>query len=210
MSPGEGAGPATDGDWRRGDARLPAGQAGPRRPSNRVCNSHRRGRGRPHSNAFVSAKRALDSHPQHPDARPRRLLRTVFSFGAALDEYLERDLRIVLAALLQGRPRSLGVKVRLERDQADAQGREVAVEVVVFGGWWSRRVGGRRCVRLHVCSRLCFAAGRLGSFVWQIPWRRGRRSGGHSSTGSGRDRESICRRGPGRGEGCRGWPGAND
>jgi hypothetical protein len=51
-----------------------------------------------------------------------------------LDEYLdlERDLGIVLAALLQGGPRSLGVKVRLERDQADAQGREVAVEVVVF------------------------------------------------------------------------------
>ena len=57
---------------------------------------------------------------------------TVFSFGAVLDEYLERDLGIVLAALLQGGPRSLGVKVRLERDQADAQGREVAVEVVVF------------------------------------------------------------------------------
>ena len=52
---------------------------------------------------------------------------TVFSFGAAIDEYLERDLGIVLAALLQGRPRRLGVKVRLERDQADAQGREVAV-----------------------------------------------------------------------------------
>jgi hypothetical protein len=52
---------------------------------------------------------------------------TVFSFGAVLDEYLERDLGIVLAALLQGRPRRLGVKVRLERDQADAQGREVAV-----------------------------------------------------------------------------------
>jgi hypothetical protein len=44
----------------------------------------------------------------------------VFSFGAVLDEHLERDLGIVLAALLQGRPRSLGVKVRLERDQADA------------------------------------------------------------------------------------------
>ena len=57
---------------------------------------------------------------------------TVFSFGAVLDDYLERDLGIVLAALLQGGPRSLGVKVRLERDQADAQGREVAVEVVVF------------------------------------------------------------------------------
>jgi hypothetical protein len=42
---------------------------------------------------------------------------TVFSFGAVLDEYLERDLGIVLAALLQGGPRSLGVKVRLERDQ---------------------------------------------------------------------------------------------
>ncbi|MBP7947582.1 MAG: hypothetical protein KA191_16150, partial [Verrucomicrobia bacterium] len=41
---------------------------------------------------------------------------TVFSFGAVLDEYLERDLGIVLAALLQGGPRSLGVKVRLERD----------------------------------------------------------------------------------------------
>ena len=52
---------------------------------------------------------------------------TVFSFGAVLDEYLERDLGIVLAALLQGGPRSLGVKVRLERDQADAQGREVAI-----------------------------------------------------------------------------------
>ena len=64
--------------------------------------------------------------------KQRRLIPTVFSFGAVLDEYLERDLGIVLAALLQGRPRRLGVKVRLERDQADAQGREVAVEVVVF------------------------------------------------------------------------------
>jgi len=33
-------------------------QAGPRRPPNRVCNSHRRGRGRPHSNAFVCVNRA--------------------------------------------------------------------------------------------------------------------------------------------------------
>jgi len=63
---------------------------------------------------------------------PHPLRATVFSFGAVLDEYLERDLGIVLAALLQGGPRSLGVKVRLERDQADAQGREVAVEIVVF------------------------------------------------------------------------------
>ena len=183
MSPGEGAGPATDGDWRRGDARLPAGQAGPRRPSNRVCNSHRRGRGRPHSNAFVSAKRALDSHPQHPDARPRRLLRTVFSFGAALDEYLERDLRIVLAALLQGRPRSLGVKVRLERDQADAQGREVAVEIVVFccwsswvfclanpmatGAplWWSLKHRLRARSRIHLPSR-ARARGRVPRLAW--------------------------------------------
>jgi hypothetical protein len=67
--------------------------------------------------------------------KQRRLIPTVFSFGAVLDEYLERDLGIVLAALLQGGPRSLGVKVRLERDQTDAQGREVAVEIVVFGGW---------------------------------------------------------------------------
>ena len=49
--------------------------------------------------------------------KQRRLIPTVFSFGAVLDEYLERDLGIVLAALLQGGPRSLGVKVRLERDQ---------------------------------------------------------------------------------------------
>jgi hypothetical protein len=59
--------------------------------------------------------------------RRRGPVATVFSFGAVLDEYLERDLGIVLAALLQGRPRRLRVKVRLERDQADAQGREVAV-----------------------------------------------------------------------------------
>ncbi len=55
---------------------------------------------------------------------------TVFSFGAVLEECLERDTGVVLAALLQGRPRRLGVKVRVERDQADAQGREVAVEVM--------------------------------------------------------------------------------
>jgi len=61
------------------------------------------------------------------------LLATVFSFGAVLDECLEGDLGIVLAALLKFGPGRLWVKVGLEGHQADAQGREVAVEVVVFG-----------------------------------------------------------------------------
>jgi hypothetical protein len=45
---------------------------------------------------------------------------TVFSFGAVLDECLEMDLGIVLATLLKFGPGRLGVKVRLERDQAHA------------------------------------------------------------------------------------------
>lgn len=58
---------------------------------------------------------------------------TVFSFGAVLDESLEGEAGIVLAAPLNLRPGRLRVKVCLDRDQADAQGGEVAVDVVVLG-----------------------------------------------------------------------------
>lgn len=58
---------------------------------------------------------------------------TGFSFGAMLDECSERDLGIVLAAFLKFGPGGLGVKICLERHQADAESREIAVEVVVFG-----------------------------------------------------------------------------
>ena len=58
---------------------------------------------------------------------------TVFLFGAVLDECMEGNAGITLAALLEFWPGRLWVEVGLERDQADAQGREDAVEVVVLG-----------------------------------------------------------------------------
>ena len=58
---------------------------------------------------------------------------TVFLFGAVLDESMEGDAWIMLAALLEFWPGRLGVEVGLQRDQADAQDREVAVEVLVLG-----------------------------------------------------------------------------
>jgi hypothetical protein len=61
------------------------------------------------------------------------LVSTVFSFGAVLEECLERDAGVVLASFLEFGPGRVGVKVRLEGDQTDAQGGEVAVEVVVLG-----------------------------------------------------------------------------
>jgi hypothetical protein len=50
-----------------------------------------------------------------------------------LDECSERNAGIVLASFLEFRPGRLGVKVGLEGHQADAQGRKVAVEVMVLG-----------------------------------------------------------------------------
>jgi hypothetical protein len=66
-------------------------------------------------------------------AREAPAVITVFLFGVVLDERTEWDAWIMLAAFLEFWPGRLGVEVGLERDQADTQGREVAVEVVVFG-----------------------------------------------------------------------------
>ncbi|MDI9382356.1 MAG: hypothetical protein QM845_16015, partial [Verrucomicrobiota bacterium] len=67
--------------------------------------------------------------------------RTVFSFGAVLDEYLERDLGIVLAALLQGGP---GTEVPLRSETG------IVVSALFFKGF------------THVVDFLARAYGDLG------------------------------------------------
>ena len=77
-------------------------------------------------------------------------------------DHVEWDAWIVLRSFLDGWPGGVGIERRLEREQADSQGGEVAVEVVVLG---AGAVFAHACVADPVVAALApgpVPAGELG------------------------------------------------